>query len=51
MFAAGAGVRGQARSQFGGAVGALELTLDTGVLDRLDECFPGPQPAPELQAW
>ncbi|MGH8901628.1 MAG: aldo/keto reductase [Egibacteraceae bacterium] len=30
---------------------ALDLTLDTDALTRLDEIFPGPGPAPEAYAW
>jgi hypothetical protein len=37
--------------QLDGAQRALELTLEDKVLDRLDEIFPGYQPAPEHYAW
>ncbi len=34
------------------AMGALDVRLDDGVLDQLDELFPGPGgPAPEAYAW
>jgi aryl-alcohol dehydrogenase-like predicted oxidoreductase len=39
-------------SQLDGALHALEITLDSGVLERLDKIFPGPGgPAPEAYAW
>ena len=37
--------------QLDGAQRALELRLEEKVLDRLDEIFPGYQPAPEHYAW
>ena len=37
--------------QLNGSLRALEITLDQQVLDRLDEIFPGPGPAPESYAW
>ena len=37
--------------QLDGAQRALELTLEEKVLDRLDEIFPGYEPAPEHYAW
>ena len=37
--------------QLDGAVGALDLALDEDTLARLDEIFPGYQPAPEHYAW
>lgn len=33
------------------ALRSLDLTLDADVLERLDEIFPGPGPAPEAYAW
>ncbi|MEV5707672.1 aldo/keto reductase [Actinoallomurus sp. NPDC052274] len=33
------------------AVGALDVRLGPSELDRLDEIFPGPGPAPEAYAW
>jgi aryl-alcohol dehydrogenase-like predicted oxidoreductase len=39
------------REQFEGALGALEVRLDDKALARLDEIFPGPDPAPEAYAW
>jgi NDP-hexose 2,3-enoyl reductase len=39
-------------SQLDGALHALEITLDSGVLERLDKIFPGPGgTAPEAYAW
>ncbi len=38
-------------AQFDGAQRALEISLDADVLARLDEIFPGFQPAPEHYAW
>ena len=38
-------------AQLDGAQGALTVALDAGVLDRLDEIFPGYKPAPEHYAW
>ena len=39
-------------SQLDGALHALEITLDSDVLERLDKIFPGPGgPAPEAYAW
>lgn len=37
--------------QLHGSVEALEISLDASVLERLDEIFPGPGPAPEAYAW
>ncbi len=37
--------------QLDGAVGAVDLALDEDTLARLDEIFPGYQPAPEHYAW
>ena len=37
--------------QLAGALHALSIRLDPGVLNRLDEIFPGPGPAPEAYAW
>ncbi|GAB3914375.1 oxidoreductase [Microlunatus endophyticus] len=37
--------------QFDSAVRAVELRLEQGVLDRLDEIFPGYKTAPEDYAW
>ena len=37
--------------QFDSAVRAVELKLEQGVLDRLDEIFPGYKTAPEDYAW
>ena len=37
--------------QLDGAVRAVELTLDTTTLDKLDEIFPGHKTAPEDYAW
>jgi aryl-alcohol dehydrogenase-like predicted oxidoreductase len=37
--------------QLDGSLRALELTLDEKALARLDEIFPGHQPAPEHYAW
>ena len=37
--------------QLDGALKAAELELDQGVLDRLDELFPGHKTAPEDYAW
>jgi aryl-alcohol dehydrogenase-like predicted oxidoreductase len=37
--------------QFDGALRSLEITLDTEVLKRLDDIFPGHRPAPEDYAW
>jgi aryl-alcohol dehydrogenase-like predicted oxidoreductase len=38
-------------AQLSGALEALEITLDRGVLDELDDIFPGYRPAPEDYAW
>lgn len=38
-------------AQLEGAMAALELQLDLPSLQRLDEIFPGHQPAPEDYAW
>jgi aryl-alcohol dehydrogenase-like predicted oxidoreductase len=38
--------------QLDGAMGALDVTLESDVLDRLDKIFPGPGgPAPQAYAW
>jgi aryl-alcohol dehydrogenase-like predicted oxidoreductase len=37
--------------QLQGNLRALEITLDDKALERLDEIFPGPGPAPEAYAW
>jgi len=37
--------------QFDSAVRAVDLKLEKGVLDRLDEIFPGYKTAPEDYAW
>ena len=37
--------------QFEGALGALDVQLEDAQLDRLDEIFPGYQPAPMEYAW
>jgi aryl-alcohol dehydrogenase-like predicted oxidoreductase len=37
--------------QLEGALHSLSITLDQEVLDRLDDIFPGPGPAPESYAW
>ncbi|HEY3494518.1 MAG TPA: aldo/keto reductase [Polyangiaceae bacterium] len=37
--------------QLDSAVAALEVTLETSVLSKLDELFPGYKPAPEAFAW
>ena len=37
--------------QFYGALRAVEIRLDDAALARLDEIFPGHQPAPEDYAW
>jgi NDP-hexose 2,3-enoyl reductase len=38
--------------QLDGALRALELELDDGIMRRLDRIFPGPGgPAPEAYAW
>jgi aryl-alcohol dehydrogenase-like predicted oxidoreductase len=37
--------------QLDGAIRAVELTLDTATLDKLDEIFPGHKTAPEDYAW
>jgi aryl-alcohol dehydrogenase-like predicted oxidoreductase len=38
--------------QLEGSMRALEITLDEGTMQRLDEIFPGPGgPAPEAYAW
>jgi aryl-alcohol dehydrogenase-like predicted oxidoreductase len=37
--------------QLDGALHALSIGLDQGVLGQLDELFPGPGPAPESYAW
>ena len=39
------------RAQFDSALGALDIALDEKALARLDEVFPGHQPAPEDYAW
>ncbi|MGI8523401.1 MAG: aldo/keto reductase [Nocardioides sp.] len=38
-------------SQLTSALAALDVTLEQDTLDRLDEIFPGHQPAPEDYAW
>jgi aryl-alcohol dehydrogenase-like predicted oxidoreductase len=38
-------------AQFAGAQRALAIKLDQGILERLDEIFPGYKPAPEHYAW
>jgi NDP-hexose C3-ketoreductase / dTDP-4-oxo-2-deoxy-alpha-D-pentos-2-ene 2,3-reductase len=38
-------------AQLESAIAAQKLTLDQGVLDRLDEIFPGHKPSPEDYAW
>jgi aryl-alcohol dehydrogenase-like predicted oxidoreductase len=37
--------------QLDGALHALSIPLEQTVLDRIDEIFPGPGPAPESYAW
>ena len=37
--------------QLEGALSALEVTLDDGQLDRLDEIFPGYKAAPMEYSW
>ncbi len=37
--------------QFTGSLRTTEITLDEQTLERLDELFPGPGPAPEAYAW
>jgi NDP-hexose 2,3-enoyl reductase len=37
--------------QFDAAVASMGLELDDVTLDRLDEIWPGPGPAPEAYAW
>ncbi|HYI55980.1 MAG TPA: aldo/keto reductase, partial [Microlunatus sp.] len=37
--------------QLDSAVRAVELSLDSATLDRLDEIFPGHKTAPEDYAW
>ena len=37
--------------QFEGTLRTLEVELDQSTLDRIDEIFPGPGPAPESYAW
>lgn len=37
--------------QLNGSVAALDVRLEQTMLDRLDEIFPGPGPAPEAYAW
>jgi aryl-alcohol dehydrogenase-like predicted oxidoreductase len=37
--------------QFDGSLRALDITLDTEILERLDTIFPGPGPAPQAYAW
>jgi aryl-alcohol dehydrogenase-like predicted oxidoreductase len=39
------------QAQLDGAQRALAITLDSGILGRLDEIFPGYKPAPEHYAW
>jgi aryl-alcohol dehydrogenase-like predicted oxidoreductase len=39
------------RDQLDGTLRALDITLDEKALARLDEIFPGHQPAPEDYAW
>ena len=44
------------QAQLDGALHAVEITLSTDTLDRLDEIFPAPgpngsKPAPEAYAW
>ena len=38
-------------AQLDGAVRAVDLRLEESTLQRLDEIFPGPGPAPEAYAW
>ncbi len=38
-------------AQLDGSLRALEIDLDDATLQRLDEIFPGPGPAPESYAW
>jgi NDP-hexose C3-ketoreductase / dTDP-4-oxo-2-deoxy-alpha-D-pentos-2-ene 2,3-reductase len=38
-------------AQLESALSAVALSLDEATLDRLDELFPGPGPAPEAYAW
>ncbi len=37
--------------QLDGTLGALDIELDEATLERIDEIFPGPGPAPEAYAW
>jgi NDP-hexose 2,3-enoyl reductase len=37
--------------QLRATIGAVDVDLDAGVLERLDEIFPGPGPSPESFAW
>ena len=39
------------RDQLDAALRAMDLTLDSGALRRLDEIFPGHRTAPEDYAW
>ncbi|WP_353807710.1 aldo/keto reductase [Agromyces sp. SYSU T00194] len=39
------------RAQLEALAGAADVDLETAVLDRLDEIWPGPGPAPEAYAW
>ena len=39
------------QSQLDAGIRALDVTLDTAALTRLDEIFPGHKPAPEDYAW
>jgi aryl-alcohol dehydrogenase-like predicted oxidoreductase len=38
-------------AQLESAIGAVEISVEPAVLDRIDEIFPGHQPAPEDYAW
>ena len=37
--------------QLDGALHATTIELDAEVLERIDDIFPGPGPAPEAYAW
>jgi aryl-alcohol dehydrogenase-like predicted oxidoreductase len=39
------------RDQLDGSLRALQISLEQETLDRLDEIFPGPGPAPQAYAW
>ena len=39
------------QEQLDAAIRALDVTLDADALKRLDDIFPGYQPAPEHYAW